>query len=455
MNEASDPFAMSPESPYSTWAPMKGNTMISSRYCQTLLPPTFGAEQLNLAELIDIALQNNPTTKQTWAMARAMAAQYGQSLSNFYPNVQFEGQYSRMRGTFIQEGPPAVFYTTTAGPDVLLTYTLFDFGQRSSASTAAREALYNADWTHNQQIQAIIQEIMNDYYQYLYQLKALSAAEANLENAKTSLDAANQKFSLGLVALGDVAQARTQFLQSKINLTSQKQTVENAFAQLAVDMGVPANVSFKVQPMPEQVNASLLLESVDELLASAQSQRQDLKAAQADLRSKEALLLNAKRSVLPVFNSTLDIGKYWFQQDAVEQYHWYAEISLTIPLFRGYFYKNQWKNAQANVEKSQALLMQTELSIIQHVTTSHMNVKTAAQNLQDTEEYLKAAELEFNIALSGYKAGAATILDVLSAQSNLADARSKKAGSERDWFLSLASLSYATGSLCLPKEEEL
>ena len=323
MNEASDPFALSPDSPYSTWAPMKGNTMISSRYCQTLLPPTFGIEELNLAELIDISLQNNPTTRQTWAMARAMAAQYGQSLSNFYPNVQFAGQYTRMRGTFIQEGPPTAFYTTTAGPDVLLTYTLFDFGQRSSASVAAREALFNADWTHNQQIQMVIQDIMNDYYQYLYQLKAQKAAEANLENAQAALDAANQKFSLGLAALGDVAQARTQFLQSKINLTTQKQNVENTFAQLAVDMGVPANVSFKVQPMPEQIEASLLLESVDALVSSAQEQRQDLKAAQADLRAKEALLLNAKRSVLPVFSSTLDVGKYWFQQGAVEKLHWY------------------------------------------------------------------------------------------------------------------------------------
>ncbi|MDE3045518.1 MAG: TolC family protein [Verrucomicrobiota bacterium] len=454
MNEASDPFAMSPSSPYATWAPMKGNTMISSKYCQTLVPPTFGEGLLHLSELIDIALQNNPTTKQTWAMARAMAAQYGQSLSNFYPNVQFEGQYTRMRGTFIEEGPPDVFYTTTAGPDVILTYTLFDFGQRSSASVAAREALYNADWIHNQQIQTVIETVMSNYYQYLYQLKVLKANEASFENAQAALDAANQKFALGIVALGDVAQARTQYLQSKINVTSQKQNVENAFAELAANMGVPANVPFKVHPMPDQVEANPILENVDQLVAMAQGQRQDLLAAQADLRSKEALVINAKRSVLPVVNTTLDLGRYWFQQGATEQYHWTMEFAMSFPLFRGYFYKNQWKNAQANVEKSRAQLMQTELSIIQHVTTAHMNVKTSAQNLQDTEEYLSAAELEFNIALTGYKAGTATILDLLNAQSSLADARSKKAGAQRDWFLSLASLSYATGSLCLPKPEE-
>jgi len=456
-HDAADPFSLAPSTPFSSWTPMKGNQCISARYCQTFLPKTFGDGELNLAELIDIGLMNNPSTKQTWAEARAAAGQYGQSLSSFYPEIQLLGQYTRQKGSTggTQSTGTALFsgtYATTAGPDFLITYTLFDFGQRTSAATAAREALYMADWTHNQEIQTVIQTVMDDYYAYLYQLKILRANETNLEMAGASLDAANQKFALGLAALGDVAQARTQYLQSKINLTTQKKNVENAFAQLAVDLGLPANIPFKVQPMPENVQPGDLLESVDQLVAMAQSERQDLLAAQANLRSKEALLLNAKRAAYPVFTTTLDGGKYWFQKGLVEDYHWTAQIALSVPLFQGFFYKNGIKIAEANYEEACAQLMQTELSVISSVTTSQMNAKTAAQNLKDTEEYLKAAELEFTIALTSYKAGTMTILDVLSAQSSVTDARSKKAGAEKDWFTSLASLSYATGSLCWPKE---
>lgn len=481
--DAADPFSMAPATPFASWTPAKGNTLISSRFCEMLLPPSFGENALNLAELIDIGLQNNPSTKQTWAMARAAAAQYGIVLSDFYPNVQFTSQYTRIRGSF---GPPTVFsstpaiednaataadgtpslsaatvtttsnslYSTTAGPDVELTYTLFDFGQRTSAAIAAREALYFADWSHNQEIQTVIQAIMDDYYTYLYQLKVLHSNEANLENACASLDAANQKFALGLAALGDVAQARTHYLQTKINLTTQKQNVENAFALLAVDLGLPAHIGFKVQPMPEEVFAEPMLESVDQLVAIAQTQRQDLLAAQADLRSKDALILNARRAVYPVLATSLDIGKYWFQGQQQESYHWVAELSLSFPLFQGFFYKNSLKKAIARREQSAAQLLQTELGIIQTVTTSHMFIKTSAQNLQDTDEYLKSAELEFNIALSSYKAGTKTILDVLSAQSSLADARSKRAEAQKNWYTSLAALAYATGSLCLPKNQE-
>ena len=484
LREAYDPWKMAPSSPYANWTPLCGNRLISAQSCQPLLPPSFDSTELNLAQLIDIALQNNPMTKHTWAIARAAAAQYGQSLSQFFPAIAFNGNFLRIRNSEVlinsqfgalpgtnestpnidvtqnqfgvQEsvGSPIPFYQTQIGPDLILSYTLFDFGQRTSAAIAAREALYYADLNHNQQIQMVIQSVMTDTYEYLYAQALQSAYEANLENAQTSLDAANERFSLGLTALGDVAQARTLFLQSRINLTQQKQYVENAFAELAVDLGLPPNLHFQVQPLPSEIVATPILASVDELVERAQKQRQDFLAAAADVRSKEASLLQAKRSVYPVLGTALDIGHYWFQDGLQEKGpHWSLGIEISCPLFQGFFYKNGIKKAKANVAASQAKMMQQELQIIQDVTVAHMGIKTAAAILSDSAEYLKAAQLEFNIALTGYKAGTMTILDVVSAQSSLADARAKKINGEKSWFLSLSTLAYATGSLCTSPEE--
>ncbi len=473
--DARDPFELAPATPYSTWTPMKGGNLVSSKYCKTLLPPDFGTGEMSLAELLDIALQNNPTTKQTWAQARAAAAEYGVSLSSFYPNLQFSSFFFRQKAGFPTTGIPTATpgspttisagggereiiqesYFTETGPDVILSYTLFDFGQRTAASVAARESLYYADLTHNQQVQTVLQTVMSDTYNYLYQLAVERADRANLENAEMALDAANEKFALGLAALGDVAQARTSFLQNKINLTTQKQNVENAFAQLAVDLGLPANIPFKVQPLPEKILAGPLLEDIDTLVTIAQEQRQDFLAAESNLRSKEASLLQAKRAVLPKLDSQLSTGRYWFSKGLSEpENHWTAVLSLSFPIFNGYYYRNQIRNAEANVELAKAELMESELTLIQNVTTAHMGVKTAAANLTDSEEYLKAAELEFDIAITSYRAGTMTILDVLQAQSSLADARSKKADAQKNWFLSLADIAYATGSLCATPNEE-
>ena len=457
-NNAFNPYSLAPTSSSATWSAVDGNHLISSKYCQTILPDTFTSEALSLAELLDIGLQNNPTTKQTWAEARAAAGSYGQSLSTYYPNIQFNGTYTRMRYSsfqFTDTGAVVMSYQTSVTPDINVTYTLFDFGTRSSAAEIAREALYYADLTHNQQIQAVLQMILNDYYNYLYQKSLLHSYEINLKNAQATLDAANQKFALGLVALGDVASARTQLLQSKINLTSQKQVVENAFAQLSVDLGLPADVPFKVQPMPEQIIADPLLESVETLVKQAQNQRQDLLAAEANIRSKEAALKNAQSKVLPTVNSSFDIGHYWFNQGLQEKGpHWTAVLSLNFPIFNGFYYKNGIRVAKANLEQAHAQMLQTELGVVQNVATAHLGVKTAAQNLSFSQEYLQAAQLEFDIALKSYKAGTATLLDVLSAQASLADARARKANAEYQWFSALAAIAYATGALCTPPHTE-
>ncbi len=478
--DAIDPLSLSPNTPYTTWTPLQGNRLVSSKYCQTILPSTFGKEELSLAELIDIALQNNPQTKQSWALARSAAAQYGQAMSSFFPSIQASSSFIRQKGGYpvtnslnslgssqtsgasaalgstVQSNSftTQTFYSSQGGPDVSLSYILFDFGKRTAAAIAAREALYYADFHHNQEIQTVLRIVMEDYYNYVYQIANLKAAVTNLATAQTSLDAANEKFSLGVAALGDVASARTQFLQSRMAVTTQKQQVENAFAQLAVDIGLPPNIPFEVMPFPDEVIANPILESIDELVEVAQTQRQDFLAAQANVRSKRAVLEGAKRAILPTLSTTLDTGHYWYQKGQQEHnMHWIATISLDFPLFDGFYFKNGVRNAEANLAVSEAQLLQTELTVIQQVTTSHMGVKTAALNLTDSDEYLKSAELEFKIAIANYKAGTKTILDVLSAQSSLADARSKKANAFQNWFSSLASLGFATGSLCPTGEQ--
>ncbi len=430
---------------------MQGNRMVCAQFCETLLPASFSNDALTLSDLLDVALQNNPTTKQTWASARAAAAQYGQNLSDYFPDISFNGTYLRERVASAPAfgSPPLTYYSTQATPDIDVTYTIFDFGQRSASARAAREALYYADWTHNQQIQTVLQTVMDDYYNYLYQMEVLKADQENLENVQAALDAANQQFAMGVAALGDVAQARTQYLQNKIALTTQQQTVINSYAQLATDLGVPATVDFRLMPLPEQPSIEPILECVDELIADAQKQRPVLLASIANLRAKEASLDLAVRDLLPTVTATGVLGKYRYNDGYEEpKRHFSIELALTFPIFNGFYNWNNIRNARANVELARGQMIQTELTMIQGIATSRSSILTAAQNLKDSSDYLEAAILEFKIELASYRAGTATILDVLSAQSSLANARVQKANAQQNWFISLAALAYATGSLC-------
>ena len=455
---ATNPLAYAPKTSYSEWQPLTKSISICAKYCKPLVPQDIKVgSELSLSELIDIALMNNPDTKETWADAKVAAANYGQSVSTYFPRLRFDGALSRFRTTQFSHTPDlghhnSVFYQTAFTPELTVDYTLFDFGKRSSFAETAKQALFNADWSHNRQLQTTMQMVINDYYQYLYQKESLVADESDLVNARSTLDAATQKFKSGIVAIGDIAQAKTAYLQSKMKLIEQKNTVEKAFASLMKDVGLPANLDVQIENMQANIFSLEAFQDLSQLLDMAQNQRADYKAAVSEVKSQQANVSYAKSVSLPILKGEFDLGKNFYNNNDTESYHFTAALKLSFPLFRGYYFRNGVKEAVAQVDKSKALLENTELGLIKDVTTAKHSVITAKDTLQCSKEYLQAAQEQYDIAIANYKAGTNTILDVLSAQSSLADARAQNAHAQNTWYTSLSDLAYATGSLCLPNQ---
>src|SRR5687768_939598 len=77
--------------PYS-YASRTSSTMYQIPLDMTLPKTEDRKEPFTLVELVDIALRNNPSTKLTWAKARAAAALWGQAQSPYFPSLS--GAYS-------------------------------------------------------------------------------------------------------------------------------------------------------------------------------------------------------------------------------------------------------------------------------------------------------------------------------------------------------------------------
>lgn len=460
---AFDPTSFAPSTHYAEWIPLKKNKLISSKYCTTILPPSYENEELSLAELIDIALQNNPDTKTTWYEAKAQAAKYGQTLSEYFPAFSFTNSFTRQRGVtqgFSGVSEDAItsplsidlglaaFYLTTVTPELFVSYTLLDFGQRRATTANAREALQYANYNHNQQIQTTLRKVMDKYYDYVYQKELLVSLNENLQTTETTLDAAKEKFKSGVVALGDVAQSKSSFLQAKIDSIMQKEKLNTSFAELLDSIGLPSTLKCKVKELPECIELEPILETIDELVEKAKKQRPEFLAAQAKVKSEMENYYLAKADSRPVVDTTFEIGKNYWNQGLSEKYHFTWQVNLSMPLFKGFFYRNGVKKAEANWKKSSSEMMNVELAVIKDVTIAYGAIESANESYAYAEEFLSSALLQYDIALKNYKAGTNTILDVLNAQNSLADARTKFVLAKKDWYVSLAQLAHATGSLC-------
>ena len=457
-----DPWGYAPSSPSNPWIPPKSvKPMALSDEPPELLSQE---EPYSLGELIDIALRNNQQTKITWAQARSAAANYGQSQSEFFPAVSGSFTASRYREpSFTTAGAASLTNptgTSTANaitvqdiyysywtPQLSLSYLIYDFGTLRATSEAARQALYNADWTHNDAILTLLQTIMNDFYTYLYQRQLLKADAANIETAQLTLEAALTGFDSGVRDVSDVLQAKTQLLQNQTTWAAEQQNVETAYTQMLYDMGLPANIKIKTQDLPTNLPNKDVIPPVETLIAVAIQNRPDLLAAEANLRSKKQSLIAAQRQFLPQFNYNFNIGKDYYNKGLHDVYNFVSTVSVSMPLFQGFFYRNAIKIAEANKLAAEEQMKQSELTMIQEITSYHYNVGIAYETLQFATAFLASAEEQYVVALSQYKQGTNTILNVVSAQSSLADARARLANAIQQWFTSLANLAYATGIL--------
>ncbi len=68
---------------------------------------------LSLSQIVDLALRNNPATRQAWFDARAAAAELGAKYSAWYPSLELDAQIQRQKQaavggqfTFLQRRSP-------------------------------------------------------------------------------------------------------------------------------------------------------------------------------------------------------------------------------------------------------------------------------------------------------------------------------------------------------------
>jgi outer membrane protein TolC len=85
--------------------------------------------------------------------------------------------------------------------------------------------------------------------------------------------------------------------------------------------------------------------------------------------------------------------------------------------------------------------------VIFEVFSSYYTLQTATRRVHTADDLLASAEQSTEVALARYKEGVGTVLDLLAAQSALADARAQRIQARLEWNVSLAQLAHDAGLL--------
>ncbi|MBN1282924.1 MAG: TolC family protein [Proteobacteria bacterium] len=403
-----------------------------------LEPAPQGGEALTLADLIDAALLSNDSTRIAWAQAKARAAGWARARSPYYPTI--DGGVEATAGKIQQLGTSDRSYVQMG---VGLSYLLLDFGGRSAKAAAAREALAAANWSHNQAIQDVLRDVPKAYYTHLADAARVKAAEQDLREAATTLAATEARRRAGASTVSDVLQARAREARVKLDLASAKGAKEISRGALATVVGWPANVPLSVGEELGDPPVRKLGTNVDSLIADAGEARPDIGAAQALVRQRESEMRAARSLPFPKLTGTGTLG--WFRSRSVEEATAYGGLRLEIPIFHGFDMENALREARYDLEAAKAQLKLANDTVVKEVWDAYQNYVTAVESLSASRALMASASESFDASSARYREGAADIVELLNAQSTLADARAQLIDSKSAIYTSYADLVRAVG----------
>ena len=390
---------------------------------------------ITLDRVIDIALENNPQTREAWLRARSAEAALGSERSAYLPDVDLN---TTLAHTNTSHG--------SFGPSLALTYLLFDFGGREARVEQARQTLIAADFLHNQIIQDVVLRVQQAYYQYLAAKALLDAQQATLQQRRTTLDAAEARHNAGVATIADVLQARTAVSQAQLTYDTIEGNLRAIEGALATAMGISPTTKVDTGVLPSDVPADELSGAIDELIAQAQTMRPELAAARAVAERAEARIREVRSEGLPSITASASTGVTWFSDGDHTTPH-AASIGLRFPLFTGSRNTYDVRRAQIEAELAREEVRDLSQQVSLDVWTSYYALRTARQRLATSRDLLASAEQSADVARARYREGVGTIVDVLTAEAALQDARAQEVQARSDWFLAVAQLAHDTGRL--------
>jgi outer membrane protein TolC len=407
-----------------------------------------------LAELVDLAESHNPDTRVAWQNAKALAQSVGVAQSALFPTIAAVALARTSRQNSLYAGG---FYRDTIGlfqPALSLNYLIFDFGQRSGAINEAKAEMFAADFAFNDTHRRIIYQVIASYYRLLNAMGQQEAAQATLANAQTVEKDTQSRLDHGLATLPDLLEAQAASAQADYDLQAAIGAQEIARGDLATTLGLPPGTQFPVQSIHEVLIPDTLTDTADEAVDRALAQRPDLLEQVAKLRAADASIQQARSSYFPSLSFSgiggmqRDYGQRSLNPSTyAEREAWNVELDLQWTLFDGLRREHAIAEAKARRAEAHAEIDALRDQVSDEVWRAYSDAKTALRQKQAAAALLASADASYSAALKSYDLGVRSLLDVVSAQRALAQARQADVFARTQVLTQISNLAFRTGDL--------
>ena len=403
---------------------------------------------LALGEAVDLALCNNPQIKSAWAQIKIQAGAVGEARAAYLPTL----------GASLNRTSDRIRYPGSDVPDSNndrttmqggLTWRIFDFGGRAAARQAAESLLTAALAAHNDAIQRALSAVTLAYFDAMTAKAALKAATEGEEIAQSTLSSTKAREVKGASSQTDILRATTALAKALLEHNRANGNYWKSLAVLVHILGVPGDTQIL---MPDDVtaDAATISEDLNRWLEETQKNHPAIIAAKAQAEAAKNRVVVARSAGLPTLNFSTTYYQNTRPGEAVtprETRETTIGVTLNIPIFDGFSNTYKIRGAQAQVEKSEADLIDTKDRIALELIKAYADATYSLQNLGASANLLEAAQEALTVSKRRYDKGAADIMEILSTQSTLSDAQQERIKCLAEWHSARLRLLASAGRM--------
>ena len=405
----------------------------------------------NLLQVYQQARISNPDLRKSAADRDAAFEKINEARSPLLPQLGLGADYTYTSGFRDYKDQNS---NVTSG-SLQLTQVLFDMS-KWRALTLQEKTAGIQDVTYQTDQQTLILNTATAYFKVLAAIDTLSYTEAQKQAIYRQLDQTTQRFNVGLVAITDVQNARSQYDAVLANEVTARNDLDNAVEELRQVTGnyYPELASLNVNGFktnkPQAVNA-LLKEAENRNLSLLQARlNQDL--AREQIRQAQdghlpTLSLSASSGVSNTSYSgskTHNNPQQYQDNDAGQNQ---IGLNFSLPLYQGGAVTSQVKQAQYNFVGASEQLESAHRSVVQTVRSSFNNVNASISSINAYKQAVVSAQSSLDAMEAGYSVGTRTIVDVLDATTTLYNAKQQLSNARYNYLINELNIKSALGTL--------
>jgi outer membrane protein len=427
--------------------PSSPNPAPISSSAQTAAAPPAPGPRLTRQDAEHMALTNNPRVSISHLLALAQHQVVRESRSAELPTLtgSLTAQDANDASRVSSGSLSASRLFTRAGGGINFSQLITDFGRTTNlvASSKLQERAQQANELATRE--DIVLAADQAFYNALQAQALLQVAKQTVNLRQTTQNQVNQLTQNKLRSTLDLTFANVNLSQAQLLQLDAQNNADATMAALDEVLGLDHPVAYslvdntKNNPPPPPDEQALLELAVKE--------RPDLQSLDLARQSQEKFSRAQHDQMLPTLSALGTVGATPVRPGPYYVSSWDGAIgaNLNIPIFNGFLYSAEAKEAQLRAQATKQRTRQLKDVIVRDVQTAWLDANNAFMRLGVTAQLLSQANQSFALAQTRYKLGLSSIVELSQAQLQQTEAEITNTNAQYQYRLTLAALNFQTG----------